>query len=82
MKTKTIKLSTSAKVPLIENLSEPQLFSLVLTPVERNMPKDLKEYITEATDRYFKKCVQCKKPLKHNEKNGNICRKCSSKYPL
>mgnify|MGYP006992579520 CR=1 FL=1 len=79
---KTIELSTGVKVPLIENLSELQLFYLVLTPIERNMSKDLKEYIKEAVDRYFKKCVQCKKPLKHNEKDGNICRKCSAKYPL
>ena len=51
-KGKKIKLSTGVEVPRVEDLSEGELNYLGMKPIEEGMPKDLKDYIKAAQDRF------------------------------
>ena len=60
MKTETVKIEQTASgiIPQPSELSDHQLWGLVLTPIEDRMPSWIKEYIQAATAEFSKREVK------------------------
>lgn len=48
-----VKLSTGKEVPEIKGLTQMQMLHLILIPIEKRMPKDLKDYLQAVEDRFM-----------------------------
>ena len=60
MSPETIELSTGAKVPPVEKLSDSQLWQLTLIPEEKRMPEDIKEYLQAAKKEFGRRKIKLK----------------------
>lgn len=47
-----VKLSTGKEVPEIKDLTQMQMLQLILIPIDKRMPEDLKDYLQAAEDRF------------------------------
>ena len=48
-----IKLSTGKNVPEIKDLTQMQMLQLIIVPIDREMPQDLKDYLQAVEDRFM-----------------------------